>query len=154
MKIFMIGGTGLLGSQAAKELINRGHSVTSIALPPLPAGAKLPDKMKIEFGNYLEMSDDQIKAHFKGVHGFIFAAGVDERLEGPPPIYDMYKKYNIDPIKRLLRLAKESGVKHAVVLGSYFAYFNKIWPEMELAKWHPYIRARKDQGRGCAFIRG
>ena len=25
MKILMIGGTGLLGSQAAKELIERGH---------------------------------------------------------------------------------------------------------------------------------
>ena len=145
MKIFMIGGTGLLGSEAARELINRGHSVTSIALPPLPTGAELPKKMKIEFGNYLEMTDKEIKAHFKGCQGFIFAAGVDERLEGPPPIYDVYKKYNIEPIKRLLRLAKESGVKHAVILGSYFAYFNKLWPEMELAKWHPYIRARKDQ---------
>ena len=38
MKIFMIGGTGLLGSQGAKELIERGHHVSSIALPPLPSG--------------------------------------------------------------------------------------------------------------------
>jgi putative NADH-flavin reductase len=45
MKIFMIGGTGLLGSEAAKELINRGHEVTSIALPPLPKGTVLPEKM-------------------------------------------------------------------------------------------------------------
>ncbi len=120
MKVFMIGGTGLLGSEAARELTERGHSVTSIALPPLPAGADLPKQMKIEFGNYLEMSDDELKAHFKSCQGFIFAAGVDERIEGPPPIYDMFKKYNIDPIQRLLRLAKASGVKHAVVLGSYF----------------------------------
>ena len=42
MKVFMIGGTGLLGSEAAKELIARGHEVTSIALPPLPQGAVLP----------------------------------------------------------------------------------------------------------------
>ena len=55
MKVFMIGGTGLLGSEAAKELIARGHEVTSIALPPLPAGAVLPPEMKIEYGNYLEM---------------------------------------------------------------------------------------------------
>lgn len=145
MKVFMIGGTGLLGSEAAGELIARGHKVTSIALPPLPEGAELPQKMKIEFGNYLEMSDAEIKKHFKGCQGFVFAAGVDERLEGPPPIYAMFKKYNIDPIERLLRLAKESGVKHAVILGSYFAYFDKLWPQMELAKWHPYIRSRRDQ---------
>ena len=38
MKVFMIGGTGLLGSEAARELIARGHEVSSLALPPLPAG--------------------------------------------------------------------------------------------------------------------
>lgn len=145
MKIFMIGGTGLLGSETAKELIDRGHEVTSIALPPLPEGAVLPEQMKVEFGNYLEMSDEEIKGYFQDCDGFVFAAGVDERVEGPAPIYEMFKKYNIDPVKRLLRLAKECGVKHAVILGSYFAYFNKLWPEKELAKWHPYIRSRRDQ---------
>ena len=56
MKVFMIGGTGLLGSEAAKVLISRGHEVTALALPPLPEGAVLPPEMKIEYGNYLEMS--------------------------------------------------------------------------------------------------
>ena len=145
MKVFMIGGTGLLGSQAAKELIERGHEVTSIALPPLPTGAVLPPEMKIEYGNYLELSDDEIRNYFKGCEGFVFAAGVDERVEGPAPIYELYRKYNIDPVKRLLTLAKECGVKHAVILGSYFVFADKIWPHLELQKWHPYIRARRDQ---------
>lgn len=79
MKVFMIGGTGLLGSEAAKELINREYEVVSIALPPLPAGAVLPPQMKIEFGNYLEMSDEELKKYFRGCEGFVFAAGVDER---------------------------------------------------------------------------
>lgn len=145
MKIFMIGGTGLLGSEAAKELISRGHEVISIALPPLPAGATLPPEMKIEYGNYLEMTDEEIKHYFEGCEGFVFAAGVDERVEGPAPIYELYKKYNIDPIKRLLKLAKESGVKHVAICGSYFSYFAKTRPELELTKWHPYIRSRIDQ---------
>ena len=93
MKVFMIGGTGLLGSEAAKVLIERGHEVISIALPPLPAGAVLPAEMKIEYGNYLEMSDDEIRGYMKGCDGFVFAAGVDERVEGPAPIYEMYRKY-------------------------------------------------------------
>lgn len=145
MKTFMIGGTGLLGSEAAKVLIKRGHEVTAIALPPLPTGAEFPQKMKIEFGNIIEMSDDEVRAHLQGSDGFIFAAGVDERVEGPPPIYDFFKKYNIDPVKRWLRIAKEVGLKHTVILGSYFVYFNTIWPEKELAKWHPYIRSRQEQ---------
>lgn len=145
MKICMIGGTGLLGSQGAAELISRGHQVKAIALPPLPQGAVLPPEMEIEYGNYLEMNDDEIKKMFEGCEGFIFAAGVDERVEGPAPIYNLYKKYNIDPVKRLLKIAKECGVKHCVILGSYFSYFAKARPQMHLTEYHPYIRSRIDQ---------
>ena len=42
MNVFMIGGTGLLGCEAAKQLIAHGHKVTSVALPPLPEGAPIP----------------------------------------------------------------------------------------------------------------
>lgn len=145
MKVFIIGGTGLLGSEAARELIARGHEVATLALPPLPEGAPLPPEMKVEFGNYLEMSDDELREHFRGCDAFLFAAGVDERVEGPAPIYDLYKKFNIDPIKRLLPLAKGCGVKHVVICGSYFAYLAKTHPDMELTKWHPYIRSRIEQ---------
>ena len=145
MKVFMIGGTGPLGSEAAKELIARGHEVSSLALPPLPTGAVLPPEMKLEFGNYLEMSDEELKQHFQGCEGFVFAAGVDERVEGPAPIYDLYKKYNIDPVKRLLGLCRECGVKHVAICGSYVSYAARKWPEKELTKWHPYIKSRIDQ---------
>ena len=97
MKVFMIGGTGLLGSETARVLIERGHEVTSVALSPLPQGAVLPPEMKIEYGNYLEMSDDKIREYMTGCEGFVFAAGVDERVEGPAPIYDLFKKYKVNP---------------------------------------------------------
>ncbi len=154
MKVFMIGGTGLLGSEAAKELIARGHEVSSIALPPLPAGAVLPPEMKIEYGNYLEMSDDELRAYLTGCEGFVFAAGVDERVEGPAPIYDLYRKYNIDPVKRLLGLCKECGVKHAVILGSYFSYAAKKWTDKKLTEYHPYIRSRIDQEEAALSFAG
>lgn len=143
----MIGGTGLLGSEGAKELIRRGHKVSSIALPPIPAGAVLPPEMEITFGNYLEMSDSEVRKSMEGCDGFVFAAGVDERVEGPAPIYDMFKKFNITPLERLLRIAKECGVRHVVICGSYFAYFDRIWPEKQLYEFHPYIRSRVDQAR-------
>jgi nucleoside-diphosphate-sugar epimerase len=130
MKVFMIAG---------------GHEVTALALPPVPTGAELPPEMQISFGSYMDLSDDEIRKCFEGCEGFVFAAGVDERVEGPAPIYDMFKKYNITPLERLLRIAKECGVKHAVICGSYFSYFAKIWPEKELTRWHPYIRSRVDQ---------
>ena len=36
MKVLLIGGTGLLGSAAARIFIDRGHHFKTIALPPLP----------------------------------------------------------------------------------------------------------------------
>jgi len=141
----MIGGTGLLGSQAARELISRGHSVHTISLPPLPEGALLPPEMKVTLRNSNDMTDEELRAAFAGVDGFIFAAGVDERIEGPCPIYDFFKRFNITPLERMLRIAKESGVKHAVIAGSYFSHFAKKWPKLELTRWHPYIRSRIDQ---------
>ena len=73
MKVCMIGGTGLLGSEGAKELIARGHQVKAIALPPLPQGAVLPPELKISYGNYLDMTDDEVRAMFAGCEGFVFA---------------------------------------------------------------------------------
>ncbi|HZJ77328.1 MAG TPA: NAD-dependent epimerase/dehydratase family protein [Clostridia bacterium] len=145
MKVFMIGGTGLLGSAAAQLFIDKGHQVKSVALPPLPVGAPIPEEMELEFGNFLELSDDELKAMMTGCDCFVFAAGVDERVEFPPPVYDSYKKYNNDPVERMIKLAKECGVKKSIILGSYFVYFAREFPEMELAKKHPYIRSRVDQ---------
>lgn len=145
MKVFIVGGTGLIGSEAARELIKRGHEVTAIALPPIPKGASLPPEMKIELGNFMEMNDEELRAHLKGMDALVFAAGIDERVEGPAPIYDMFKKFNIDGLERLMLIAKEVGVKHVNICGSYFSYFAKKWPELELTKHHPYIRSRIDQ---------
>lgn len=145
MKVFMIGGTGLLGSQAARELIKRGHEVISIALSDVPKNAEIPSEMKLVAGNYLEMKDEDISALMQGCEGFVFAAGIDERVEGKPPIYDMFKKYNIDALERLLKLAKINGIKHVAICGSYFSYAAKKWPELHLTEYHPYIRSRIDQ---------
>jgi len=148
----MIGGTGLLGCAAAQIFIDRGHTVKSIALPPLPEGAPIPPEMELVYGNYLELSDDEIKAMMAGCDCFVFAAGVDERVEFPAPVYSFYEKYNINPVKRLIGLAKECGLTSSVILGSYFAYFAKECPEMKLTEKHPYIRSRVAQEQGAIAL--
>lgn len=145
MKVFIAGGTGLLGSAGAKELLKRGHSVVTVALPPVPAGADIPKDMEIFLGNYNEMSDAELTEKMSGCDGFVFAGGIDERIEFPPSVYDTYYKYNVVPMARLLKIAKNCGVKKAVILGSYFCYFAKLWPQKRLCDKHPYIRSRIDQ---------
>ncbi len=141
----MIGGTGLLGSAAAQLFIDQGHSVKTLALPPLPVGAPLAPEMEIIFANYLEKTDEEIAELMAGCDTFVFAAGVDERVEFPAPVYEAYRKYNIEPVRRLLTIAKQAGIKNAVILGSYFSYFAKEYPQMELTKKHPYIKSRIEQ---------
>jgi dihydroflavonol-4-reductase len=153
MNVFMVGGTGLLGAAGAAELISRGHRVRTVALPPAPHGSLLPARMELCLGNVETMGDELIQEQMAGCDAFVFAAGVDERIEGPPPIYELFSRHNIRPLERLLRLAKASGIRKAVVLGSYFTYLDHLWPESRLADHHPYIRSRVDQAvmaLGCS----
>ncbi len=142
MKIFIAGGTGLLGSASAAELVSRGHEVCSIALPPLPTDAIIPSEMQLTLGNFLTMTDDELSAALRDCDGFVFAAGVDERIEFPAPVMEYYIKFNVEPLKRMLRIAKLSGVKRVVILGSYFSYFAKKWTDLQLTDKHPYIKSR------------
>ena len=145
----MIGGTGLLGCEAATTLIKRGHKVTSVALPPLPEGAPIPKEMEIIFGDINKKSDDEIEKMLEGSDCFIFAAGVDERVEFPAPVMDYYYKYNIAPLERIFPLCKKAGVKRAVVLGSYFSYLAKQRPDMNLVENNPYFKSRLLQEEVC-----
>lgn len=150
MNIFMIGGTGLLGCEAATQLIKMGHKVTSVALPPLPEGAPIPKEMEIIFGDINKKSDEEIEKMLKGNDVFIYAAGVDERVEFPAPVMDYYYKFNIAPLKRIFPLCKKVGVKRAVVLGSYFSYLSKTRPDMRLTQKNPYFKSRLMQEEACA----
>ena len=149
MKIFMIGGTGLLGCEAATTLIKRGHQVKSVALPPLPEGAPIPKEMELVFGDINKKTDEEIEQMLEGCDCFIFAAGVDERKEFPAPVMDYYYKYNIAPLERIFPLCKKAGVKRAVVLGSYFSYLAKIKPDMNLEERNPYFKSRLIQEDVC-----
>lgn len=149
MKVFMIGGTGLLGCEAAKVLIERGHEVKTLALPPLPEGAPIPEEMEIVFGDINKKSDEEIKEMMAGCDVFVFAAGVDERVEFPAPVYDYYYKYNIAPLEKILPICKELGMKRAVVLGSYFSGLAKSRPDMNLLERNPYFKSRIDQEKVC-----
>lgn len=149
MKVLMIGGTGLLGSAAAQIFVDRGNEVKTLSLPPLPQGAPLPKEMEIVFQDANKLTDDEMIEMMKGYDMFVFATGVDERVEFPAPVYDAYYKYNIAPLERYLPLAKKAGMKGAVVCGSYFAWLANNRPDMNLCEKHPYIKSRVEQEKVC-----
>ncbi len=148
MKVFLVGGTGLLGAEAARIFIERGHEVSAVALPPIPVGAPIPKQMKLRFCDINKKSDEEVLKMLQGCDAFVFASGIDERVECPAPVASWYEKYNINPVDRLLGLAKKAGVKKAVVLGSYFSMLDKeeYGYKQKLPKGlkerNPYIRTR------------
>ena len=151
MKVFIVGGTGLLGLETANILLERGHEVKAVALPPIPVGAPISKKMELELCDINKKSDEELLKMFKGCDAFVFASGIDERKECPHPVYDWYDKYNIKPLERMLPLAKKAGIKKAVICGSYFSMlnkdeygYNKKLPKGLLDR-NPYIRSRVAQ---------
>ena len=76
MNVLIFGGTGLLGSAAAQIFIDRGHKVKTIALPPLPEGAPIPKEMDIEFGNFLELSDEELEKAMTSLLEALEAKGI------------------------------------------------------------------------------
>ena len=66
MHIFIVGGTGFIGYHTVFECLRRGHAVTVLALPPLPADDLLPPHVAIQFGNLNALPDADVRALLRG----------------------------------------------------------------------------------------
>lgn len=143
-RILIIGGTGYLGYHICNELVNKGYLVTALSIDNVPDNF-LPKNVTVQKADLNNLTDDQLMEIFKGHDYFIFAAGADDRIIPKKPAFDFYYKANVESVIRLISIAKKAGVKKNIILNSYFAYFNRIWPQMKLAQKHPYIKSRKLQ---------
>lgn len=145
MKVFIVGGTGFLGYYTVRLLLEHGHEVVTMALPPVPKDILLPPEVKITLGNYARMTDDELQTLLTGCEGLIFAAGVDDRIVPKAPAYEFFRKGNVEATARWIRLARQAGVSKAVVFNSYFAALDKKLPDLKMVEKHPYVRSRREQ---------
>ncbi len=152
MRVFIIGATGLLGYHATRVFLEHGHTVTTVSLPPLPKADLLPEEVICTLADINDLSDDQLKALLHGFEVLVYAAGRDERVVPKAPAWEYFKRHNVEECSRVLRIAKEGGCKKAVVLNSYFAYFDRLWPQYRLSERHPYIRSRVKQAEEALRI--
>ncbi|MER2181417.1 MAG: NAD(P)-dependent oxidoreductase, partial [Desemzia incerta] len=145
-KVFILGGTGFLGYYTVRELLSKGYEVKTMALPPMPTEDLLPAEVECSLGNINELSDEEIRNLLSDCEGFIYAAGVDERIVPQKPAMKFFYEANVLPTQRLARLAKEAGVKKFVVFGSYFAEFAERLPEYNLrSQAYPNNRLLQEQ---------
>ncbi|SEA60391.1 NAD(P)-dependent oxidoreductase [Paenibacillus sp. 276b] len=152
-KVFILGGTGFLGYYTTKELLNKGYSVSTVSLPPMPAEDLLPKEVECQLGDITAMSDEQILALLDGCYAFVYAAGADERTVPDAPASKFFYQANVLPTQRLARLARQAGIQKFVLFGSYFAHFTEAWQDLNLKKDNAYPRTRLLQEE-IAFMEG
>ncbi len=145
MKVFILGGTGFIGYHTTLALLRQGHTVQTLALPPLPEEGLFPEGVSIHLGDFNQMSDQMLLDLMRGCGAVVFAAGADDRVTPKKPAYPFFYQANVLSAKRFFNLAKTAGVSRGVLLNSYFAYFDRVWPELKLSEHHPYIRSRREQ---------
>lgn len=154
MRVLIIGGTGLLGYHATRELLKRGHAVEILAIPPLPVEGLFPPEVIIHLHDLNDLFDDELRALLSGHEAVVFAAGVDDRVTPKSPAYPFFYRHNVQATRRVAEISQRAGVKRFIILGSYFAFFHRIWPEFELTRHHPYIRSRVEQTDSAMDVSG
>ena len=145
MHILIIGGTGFIGYHATLAFHNRGHQVSVLALPPLPVEGIDPPDVEFHLVDMNHLRDADLLSLLHGKDAIVFAAGADDRSLPKAPAYPFFYRANVASCGRIVKLAREAGVKRGTIIGSYFAHFDRSWPELELKEHHPYIRSRIEQ---------
>lgn len=145
MKVFIVGGTGFLGYYSALEFLKKGHETATISLPDIELGDWFPSEVDVKYGNVFEMDKDELKELFQGYDAIVYAVGPDDRVKPIGRAYDFFHERLVEACGRVVAGARQAGVKRCVILNSYFAYFDRIWPKQGLAEHHPYIKCRVEQ---------
>jgi len=118
MKILVVGGTGMIGGHAALRLQSLGHEVEIAARKPVAEGSSL---IGFPFNsiNYVEDAPDrELLSRFDAV---VFAAGNDIRHLPEGADEDAHwHRANSQAVPRFLAVAKASGVRHAILIGSFY----------------------------------
>lgn len=145
MRVAVIGATGLLGHAAAVQLLARGHEPTLISRTPPRAPQPLVEGAERAHVDVWAASAEEVRAVLAGHDAVVYALGPDDRTAPPRPALDYFRRHLVDDCTRVLALAREAGVRRAVVLGSYFTAWARQRPDIDMVGHHPYVRARQEQ---------
>ena len=151
-KLMIVGGTGFLGFYTAQLALKKGYKVGSISildddLVNKDLSSWYPKEIDSTLLDVFSASEEEIAKAMKGYDYMIYAVGPDDRYTPKAPSYEFFHHRLVDCCAKVFRAAEKAGVKKAAVYNSYFAYFDRRYPEMRLAQKHPYIRCRVEQAK-------
>ena len=149
-KLMIVGGTGFLGYYTGKLALSKGWKVSSISildddLENKDLASWFPKEIDNHLLDVFTCKEEELVELMKGYDYMVYAVGPDDRYTPKAPAYEFFHFRLVESCAKAFRAAEKAGVKKAVVYNSYFAYFDRRYPEMELAKKHPYVRCRVEQ---------
>jgi len=113
MKVLVTGADGLLGSNAVRELLKRGHEVNVFILPNSNATSLNGLAIKKHFGNILKPAD--IATAIEGCDAVIHIAA---NTSVWPRRSEIVRRVNIEGTQNIIDAAMKVGVKRFVHIGS------------------------------------
>ena len=135
MNILVIGGTGMIGSNVAAFVSEKGETVTVGARKP-PAPGSAAAKFPVLIGDYTR--GGYSVAALARFDAIVFSAGNDIRHIAKDDDPDTFwRATQIDGVPNFVAQAREAGVKRLVQLGSYY---HQALPH--LVATDAYVRAR------------
>lgn len=117
MKLFLTGGTGLLGSHVAERLRQSGHDVVALSRPGSDTTHLLGLGCTLAEGS-LEDSAESHARRMEGCDALFHAAA---HIYGGPSV-DVVGAVNVEGTRRILQGALDAGVSRAVHVSSVAAY--------------------------------
>ena len=145
MKIMIVGGTGFLGYYATQTALKRGHEVASLSLDDVNLSGWWPKEVPTSFADVFETPEDELIPYFEGFDALLYSVGPDDRVTPKAPSYEYFHRHLVTDVSKVFRAARRAGVKKSVVNNSYFAYFDRVFPELKLSELHPYVKSRVEQ---------
>ncbi|MFN3728807.1 MAG: NAD-dependent epimerase/dehydratase family protein [Fimbriimonadaceae bacterium] len=136
MKLFLTGGTGLLGANLIPILLERGHEVVAMARNPDSARKTFAQHAQVRWVPGDLDHIESIEGDVAGVDVLIHAAALFTDYYTSVATWRDFERRNVDATGRLFRIAKRAAVKKGLFVSSIGALadpHNQLQDEQELS---------------------
>jgi len=106
-----------------------------------------PPTVNVKLADLNQLPDEAVQELASGNDAVVYAAGVDAATPPEGPAFDFFYKENVTATARFFKCSRMAGVKRGVLISSYFNYFDRTRPDLNLSNNHPYIRSRREQAK-------
>jgi dihydroflavonol-4-reductase len=145
LKIYVVGGAGMIGGHAALHLRDQGHAITIGGRTPPQAGTPL-DALPFLACDYI--ASPPTRAALGQFDALVFAAGNDIRhLPKGTDAKTHWRVANTEAVPRFFAAARDAGIHHAINIGSFYP---QAMPSLVAVQ--PYVESRKRADDGVRAL--